>query len=715
MKRNLTMFTIAAALAAPALAFDPPVAVDINPDPDIVEVNLTAAETTWQFMAGIDTTVYAYNGSIPGPTIEAEVGNTVIVNFTNNLPEPTTIHWHGVDTPASMDGSHIAQAWVQPGGTFRYEFPVLNASIFWYHPHVRTFDQVEKGLYGGLLVRDPAKDVELGFDVLEEHIVFFDDILLDASNQIVPAFAFENGVDPLRHAEYIVNGREGNHLLLNGKVTSEVFIDLDNGQPQRWRFINAANTAFARLDPIEFGPPDPNGNLEWFRVGTDGGLTEEALGVRFVKENWPPGSPPPPTDPNFPEPLHPTASLLLYILQGIFLTPGERMDIVFTPIGSDGDIFTLWQRDWLRGRHSAIWDPNNPGQILLPDDPFDGYYPSVPFATITLNGPDPGTGPFIPPADLNVNNTPPGVIAGKYLPVTFGHSTPDPEGNITLFAQADFSSGSMVPLPAAKIDSFNAHDVNVGETWGWEVTNLTHGDHPFHTHGFTFVPQQFEWIDTVNPANDITVNWPYRWRKDTIRVPARGGAKGTTKAILRAKVHFHDNGREDDVAANGTLPTFDENGAWTSGGWLFHCHVLEHSAKGMLSFFEVHDPDDPFTLLGKHFPGTGGIYPSLTVDGDPTIPGSTLTYRVVDALPNTTVQLVLGIEAARMPHFGGELVPARQKWFLTTTDGNGDATFDVTVWNNLASGKTLYGQVMVIDPGAAQGRAFTNAVSFVKP
>ncbi len=719
MRRSIGLIALAALMAAPALAFDPPVAVDINPDPDIVEVNLSAAETTWQFITGIDTTVYAYIddstgvASIPGPTIEAEVGDTIIVNFTNNLPEATTIHWHGVDTPATMDGSHRAQAHIQPGATFRYEYPVLDASLFWYHPHVRTFDQVEKGLYGALLVRDPAKDAELGFTGLEEHIVVFDDILLDGSMQVVPAFAYEGGVDPLRNAEYIVNGREGNYTLLNGKVTDEAQITLTNGQPQRWRFLNAANTTFTRLDPIELGEPDPGGFLEWFRVGSDGGLDEGTTQLRFVKENWPPGSPPPPS-PDFPEPLHPTASLLLYIVQGVFLTPGERMDVIFTPIGDDGEVFTIWQRDFLRGRHTADFDPNNPGQIILGNDPMDGYYPSVPYLEITLSGPDPGTGPFVPPADLGVDNTVPGPVAGT-LPVTMGHGDPDPEGDITLFTQADFSTGTMVPLPEGKIDSFNAHDVNIGETWEWEVTNLTHGDHPFHTHGVTFVPEEFEWIDTVNPANSILVTWPFKWRKDTIRIPARGGAKGTTVAIMRGKSYFHDNGRQGDYAAQGQLPTFDKNGAWTSGGWLFHCHVLEHAAKGMLSWYEVHDPNDPFTLWGKQLAGTGGKYPSLTIEGDPSIPGSTLTYRVVDGLPNAETVLLLGIEVLRLPFKGGEIVPNPQRTIPGRTDPNGETFFDLTLWSDIRPGRTLYGQVVIADPGAPQGVSFSNAISFDIP
>ncbi len=692
---GVPMLALGLLAAGPAVAFEPPIAVDIDPDPDVVEVNITAAETTWQFINGIDTTVYAYNGSVPGPTIEAELGNTIVVNFTNNLPEPTTVHWHGLDIPADMDGSHISQSWVQPGGTFRYEFEATRASLFWYHPHVRTFDQVEKGLYGGVLVRDPAKDAALGLTGLQERVVIFDDVLLDASNEIVPAFSF---TDPRRNAEYHLNGREGNHLLVNGKWSEEVTLPVTNGQPQRWRVLNAANTTITRLGIEELGV-----DLYW--LGTDSGLLEFSQKRRDII----PFGPDSHGEDGGPQPLHPTVLLLGKSLEGVYLMSGERLDVVFTPLGNDGDEFTIWQHDWLRGRHIVVYGEG--GGLVVGDDPLDGLYPSQPFMKLALTGPGGGS-EFIPPTDLQTTIIVPGTVQGD-LPVTFGHGNPDPQGNVTLFAQADFSSGSMVPLPAAKIDSFNAHDVDAGETWRWAITNMTHGDHPFHAHGFPFVIDEFEFIDMLNPNQNIVFTWPFKMLKDTIRAPARGGAKGSSMSIVRARTFFDPTGR--DIVAQGQLPTWDENGAWTSGGWLFHCHVLEHSAKGMLSWFEVHDPNDPFTLLGKHLAGTGGKYPSLTIEGDPAIPGSTLTYHVVDALPNATVQLILGIEAERFQHKGGEIVPSRQKWFLKTSDANGNASFDINVWNDVRSGRTIYAQAMVVDPGGPQGRAFSNAISFVRP
>ena len=75
---------------------------------NIVEVELVASVEEIQFVPGGPLTeVWTYNGTIPGPTIEANVGDTLIVHFRNELPEESTIHWHGLELPANMDGSNI--------------------------------------------------------------------------------------------------------------------------------------------------------------------------------------------------------------------------------------------------------------------------------------------------------------------------------------------------------------------------------------------------------------------------------------------------------------------------------------------------------------------------------------------------------------------------------------------------------------------------------
>ncbi|MFT4978492.1 MAG: FtsP/CotA-like multicopper oxidase with cupredoxin domain, partial [Myxococcota bacterium] len=111
-----------------------------------MEVHMTASETT--AMWGNDETsgVWAYNEQVPGPLIHAWKGDLVRVVFTNDLPEETTIHWHGLRIDDEMDGVPAIQDPIQPGETFTYEFTPPDAGTYWYHPHVQAHEQIERGL-----------------------------------------------------------------------------------------------------------------------------------------------------------------------------------------------------------------------------------------------------------------------------------------------------------------------------------------------------------------------------------------------------------------------------------------------------------------------------------------------------------------------------------------------------------------------------------------
>ena len=137
---------------------------DENPAANIVEVNLRAHTRTLTFEGKVSDTFYTYNGIVPGPIIRARVGDKVIVHFKNDLPETTTVHWHGLRISDQMDGSPRIQKPIAPGGTFKYEFTVKEAGTFWYHPHVRSNEQLEEGLYGMLIVQEKENinfDMEL--------------------------------------------------------------------------------------------------------------------------------------------------------------------------------------------------------------------------------------------------------------------------------------------------------------------------------------------------------------------------------------------------------------------------------------------------------------------------------------------------------------------------------------------------------------------------
>src|SRR6266700_3545991 len=84
----------------------------------VVRYRLEAGEVDWEIAPGRKVRGYGFNGQVPGPVLEAEQGVPLEIEFTNRLPEPTVIHWHGLRIPAAMDGTEVVQRPVQPGETF---------------------------------------------------------------------------------------------------------------------------------------------------------------------------------------------------------------------------------------------------------------------------------------------------------------------------------------------------------------------------------------------------------------------------------------------------------------------------------------------------------------------------------------------------------------------------------------------------------------------
>jgi FtsP/CotA-like multicopper oxidase with cupredoxin domain len=244
-------------------ALDLTTITDINPEPNIVEVNLVAAVGETQYIAGKATQIWGYqDGSkpgagpiVPGPTIEARKGDTVIVHFRNELPEGTTIHWHGIRVPNGADGTHATQHEIHAGATFDYEFTVMDPGTFWFHPHVRSDVQIERGLYGMLLVRG-GTEVPASAD----RAFILDDVKLDDSGQIAPFVDSD-----------LMIGRQGDLILANGRAGGRIRVK--NGARERWRFANAANARYfsLRLKGHKFTV-----------VGWDGGILPEPYQVETV-------------------------------------------------------------------------------------------------------------------------------------------------------------------------------------------------------------------------------------------------------------------------------------------------------------------------------------------------------------------------------------------------------------------------------------------------
>lgn len=113
-----------------------------------------------EFAPGLKATCWGYNGTTPGPTIEAVEGDRVRIFVTNKLPEPTTVHWHGVILPAGMDGvAGLSQPAIPPGETFKYEFTLRQHGTHMYHPHFDEMVQMAMGMQG-MFVIHPRKPAE---------------------------------------------------------------------------------------------------------------------------------------------------------------------------------------------------------------------------------------------------------------------------------------------------------------------------------------------------------------------------------------------------------------------------------------------------------------------------------------------------------------------------------------------------------------------------
>ena len=231
----------------------------------VVELTLTAAPARLELRPGTMTDAFAYDGRVPGPTLELREGDSVIVHFRNDLPEPSTVHWHGLHLPFAADGSPFHP--VPPGGRFDYVFTIRpgTAGTYWYHPHPHqlTGAQMARGLYGAIIVR--AADDPLPVSMPERLLVLSDNrFRADGSVDLPDASSPQGRMDE-------ENGREGDVLLVNGRIMPT--LGIRSGEVQRWRVVNASAARIYRL-------AIPGQTL--LHIGSDGGLFERPREVQEI-------------------------------------------------------------------------------------------------------------------------------------------------------------------------------------------------------------------------------------------------------------------------------------------------------------------------------------------------------------------------------------------------------------------------------------------------
>lgn len=119
----------------------------------VKEFHLTAEKVSRELAKGMTINAWGYNGSTPGPTIEAVEGDRVRVLVTNHLPERTSVHWHGLLIPNGMDGvAGLNQPHIEPGETYAYEFTLKQHGVFMYHPHSDEMVQMAMGMMGFFVI-----------------------------------------------------------------------------------------------------------------------------------------------------------------------------------------------------------------------------------------------------------------------------------------------------------------------------------------------------------------------------------------------------------------------------------------------------------------------------------------------------------------------------------------------------------------------------------
>ena len=431
-----------------------------------------------------ETPAWCYNGTVPGPEIRVRQGERLRITVENGLAEETTVHWHGLRVPNAMDGvPHLNQPPIAPGKSFFYEFDAVDAGTFWYHPHQRSFEQVGRGLYGPLIVEEPAPP-----QVDRELFWVLDDWRLTRSAEISDDFG--NGHD-MSH-----NGRIGNTVTINGRVPDA--LPVRSGERIRLRLINAAN---ARIFGLDFQGHAP---------------TVIALDGQPVTPHAPAGG-------------------------LVVLGPAMRADIMLDMTGKPNSRVTVSDR-FYRGLEYRLID------LVYDQRPVRDTVPDWPIALPANPLPEPDLAEARR-HEVIFN----GGMMGAMVMAKMGGSMGEGgrtgmasgmmrgmmgmmHGQGIWFVNGKAAEGHVLD-PMLTLDLDRSHVI--------AMTNATAWHHPIHLHGHSF---------RVISRNDAPT--PHREWQDTVLMAPRE----------KVEVAF--------VADN-------------PGDWMFHCHILEHQAGGMMGVIRV--------------------------------------------------------------------------------------------------------------------------------
>lgn len=460
---------------------------DNDPDSQVFEMDLVAKVASVELTPGVRTVAWTYNGTVPGPFIDVAVGTRLRIHFKNELPEATTIHWHGLRLPNGMDGSLAVQSPVPPGGRFEYEFVVRDPGLFWFHPHHRSDSQTERGLYGVIRVRGANEP-----NVDHEHVLALDDVRLERDGSF-PRDLDDYAALPL---DLKVHGRWGQTILVNGR--SDRSIDITSGGLHRFRLLNTANLRYFNL-----AVPGHT----WRVIGTDGSLFEKPYDTRTL-----------------------------------LIGPSERYDALLVPNGPVGSELVLKSEAFERAEDDTRQEEVVVTKLnvtnALPPRELPSVLPGVAAPRFAV--------PSGEPALIEFDQGTQGGSEGYTLPLD-DHGPHVGQKGDPIFVINKKAGRDVPPI-----------EVKLGETRTFRIHNVSHQIHVFHLHGFFF-----QIVDT-DDRYDAKLN-PFGLRPELI-----------------AQAH-----KDSLTVRSGFSVTivarFDEE----PGRWMYHCHIPEHSERGMMAEIRV--------------------------------------------------------------------------------------------------------------------------------
>ena len=225
----------------------------------LLELDLEARESLVN-LGNQEANLLTYNGQIPAPRLEAKPGDRVRIHFTNNLQQPTNIHYHGLHIPITGNADNVFLH-IKPGQKLTYQFEIPDnhpSGTFWYHPHLHGLvaEQLFGGLAGLFVVRGELDQIPELKAASEEFLVLQDFAIGDRGQRLDSA------------QMSLMMGREGNTVTVNGEVNPS--INLPSGGLLRLRILNASPSRFYKL-ALE--------DHTFYQIATDGNSLNEPIAV----------------------------------------------------------------------------------------------------------------------------------------------------------------------------------------------------------------------------------------------------------------------------------------------------------------------------------------------------------------------------------------------------------------------------------------------------